>query len=234
MKKIKIAVTPRLLDIDNNYIGVNQQYVAAFNENDAVPYMVSTDVSNIENIVEEFDGLLVTGGVDIEPTFYGEERKFGQPNHDHDFDVFDLAIIKAFRAKGKPILGVCRGLQAINVAYGGNLYQDVDTFYKDLGGIHKESKEYRKIAHKVEVAKDSKLYEILKEEITDVNSYHHQAIDRLAEGFKVSARSLDGVIEAIEADNIIAVQWHPEKMRDVGRQNDIFKEFIKMCQNNQK
>ena len=231
MKRIKIAVTPRLLDIDNNYIGVNQQYINAFVENNAVPYMVSTDLSNIPNIVEEFDGLLVTGGVDIEPTFYGETRKFGTPNHDHDFDVFDLAIIKAFREKGKPILGVCRGLQAINVAYGGNLYQDIDTFYKDLKGIHKESKEYRKIAHKVILDKESKIYSILKEEITDVNSYHHQAIDRLADGFKVSAVSEDGVIEAIEAENIIAVQWHPEKMRDVGRQNKIFTEFIKMCSN---
>ena len=229
MKKTKIAITPRLLDIDNNYIGVNQQYVDAFVKNGAIAYMLSIDLNNIDNIVEEFDGLLVTGGVDIEPTFYGEERKFGQPNHDHDFDVFDLALIKAFRAKGKPILGVCRGLQAINVAYGGNLYQDIDTFYKDLGGIHKESKEYRKIAHKVKLDKDSKLYSILQEEITDVNSYHHQAIDRVAEGFKVVAMSEDGVIEAIEAENIIAVQWHPEKMRDVGRQNEIFTEFIKMC-----
>lgn len=130
-------------------------------------------------------------------------------------DTLDFAIIKAFNNVNKPILGICRGIQAINVCFGGSLYQDIP--------YHKLSKEER---HNVKFEKESFLYNCYNTEQMLINSLHHQAIKEVAKGFNVVAKSDDGIIEAIENKNIIAVQWHPEYMNDI----KFFEYFInKIC-----
>jgi len=121
-----------------------------------------------------------------------------------EIDTLDFTLIKAFNNVNKPILGICRGIQAINVCFGGSLYQDIPN--------HKLPKEER---HNVKFDKDSFLYECYNVEQMQINSLHLQALKNVAENFKVVAKSEDGIIEAIENENVIAVQWHPEYMNDI-------------------
>ena len=132
-----------------------------------------------------------------------------------EIDTLDFSIIKAFNNVNKPILGICRGIQAINVCFGGSLYQDIP--------YHKLPKEER---HNIKFEKASFLYNCYNTEQMLINSLHHQAIKELAKGFKAVAKSEDGIVEAIENKNIIAVQWHPEYMNDT----KFFEYFInKIC-----
>ena len=121
-----------------------------------------------------------------------------------EIDTLDFAMIKKFNDVNKPILGICRGIQAINVFFGGGLYQDIPN--------HKLLRNER---HNVKFEKDSFLYDCYKTEQMQINSLHHQAIKTVAKGFKVVAKSEDGIVEGIENKNIIAVQWHPEYMKDM-------------------
>ena len=121
----------------------------------------------------------------------------------------------------KPILGICRGLQVLNVAFGGTLIQDIPN--------HSQKADRHVLTHEVKIVKDSQLASIFNES-TQVNSLHHQVIDRLGDGLKAVAFSSEGYIEAIEADNILAVQWHPEALTHEPDQLKLFKSFIKQCQ----
>jgi putative glutamine amidotransferase len=128
-------------------------------------------------------------------------------------DRLDLDVIEIAQEKKIPIFGICRGLQIINVALGGSLIQDIPKDILDHNISFKNKTKDR--GHFVSIVKESKLHSLFKEEI-EVNSYHHQAIDRLADGLTICAVSSDGIIEAIEGENILAVQWHPERMTQDG------------------
>lgn len=167
-----------------------------------------------EEICEMCDGLLVTGSVhDVHPKYYHEQVLSGK---EYKYDEFPMVkrAVKLFSKNNKPILGICAGIQEINVVFGGTLNQ--------LIGNHnlRDSKK-----HKIELKKDSLLYDIYKEKNMKVNSYHKQSVNKVAPGFKITAISSDGVIEAIETENIIAVQWHPEVVNDI----KLFKKFIDIC-----
>lgn len=132
-----------------------------------------------------------------------------------EIDTLDFTLIKEFNKLNKPILGICRGIQAINVCFGGSLYQDIPN--------HKLSKEER---HNVKFEKESFVYNCYKTEQMQINSLHHQSIKKVAKDFKVVAKSEDGIVESIENRNIVAVQWHPEYMKDI----KFFEYFInKVC-----
>ncbi|MDE6292075.1 MAG: gamma-glutamyl-gamma-aminobutyrate hydrolase family protein, partial [Bacilli bacterium] len=166
---------------------------------------------HIDDIVSLCDGLVVTGSPnDIDPKYYGQELIEGK---ELKFDEFPFVknVVKAFADVHKPILGICAGIQELNVIFGGSLYQSIDGH-----NLRDQS------MHNINLDKESFLYEVYKDEKIDVNSYHRQAIKDLAEGFKVTALSNDGIIEGIERDNIVAVQWHPEALFDV----KLFKDFI--------
>lgn len=166
---------------------------------------------NINDIVSLCDGLIVTGSPnDINPKYYGEELMEGKELRFDEFP-FVSKVVKLFAEVHKPILGICAGIQEINVIFGGSLYREIDGH-----NLRDQS------MHNVNLDKGSFLYEVYKNEKIDVNSYHRQAIKDLADGFKVTALSDDGVIEGIENDNIVAVQWHPEALYDV----KLFKDFI--------
>lgn len=191
----------------------NSDYVSSVALSGASPIILPV-IENEEYIFDEVkrvDGIVISGGYDVNPILYGEEPKKTQGFTSSELDDFNFKLIKAACSLKKPILGICRGLQIINVYFGGTLYQDLD----DEDGFyikHSQDSSRNFTGHTILVKKDSVLYPILGEK-SMVNSFHHQGIKDLAKGFKVGAVAKDGVIEAIEKtdDNfILGVQWHPE------------------------
>jgi len=165
------------------------------------------------------DGLVMHGGADVWPGSYGEAPLRPEWQGDRVRDAYEIALVKAFVAAGKPVFGVCRGLQLINVAFGGSLYQDIST--QQPGAlVHRDGHIYDQNFHALEILPETRLSALLAgADSYKINSIHHQAIKQLAPGFVVEARCPDdGVIEAIRytagvgctAPWIAAVQWHPE------------------------
>lgn len=152
------------------------------------------------------DGIVFSGGVDVNPAWYGEELLNETVEVDPVRDLSDSLLSRAALASGKPILGICRGEQLLNVILGGSLYQDIPSQVEGHG-IHGGG-----ARHLIQIEKGSFLYDILGVETLEVNSYHHQAVKDPAPGIKIAARSEDGIVEAYEADRIWAVQFHPEKL----------------------
>lgn len=180
----------------------------------------------------DFDGILFAGGEDVDPSFYGEPRKYESVQTDRARDEFELALLDEALTRRLPILGVCRGIQMINVKFGGTLYQDL----KGDTGIEQEHKQQGARgdpAHSVTLTDpESRLAEAFQGSCR-VNSLHHQAIKRLGRGLKVTAHSEDGLVEAVEAADdypfLLAVQWHPEEMASVPEQRTILQQFLAQC-----
>lgn len=177
-----------------------------------------------------YDGLILCGGGDIDPGYYHEEVD-GSVNIDHARDRTELALLQAFVDAGKPVLGICRGLQLINVFFGGTLYQDLDNARE-----HSSYSDYDLI-HPVHAEKGSVEEALYGADFT-VNSYHHQAVKDLGKGLRATMKAAgSSVIEGIEHETlpVFAVQWHPERMCFSNRREDtvdgsgIFRHFVKMC-----
>lgn len=161
-------------------------------------------------LIDDSDALLVLGGADIDPTLYGQEREaetiYGV---DSDADLFELELIRLARERGIPVLGICRGLQLLNVASGGTLVQELGQ-----DSLHYNSSQNTVlIDHPVQLVKGGRLHAIYRSETLSIRSGHHQAIASIGAGLSVSAIAADGVIEAIESTSgnwMLGVQWHPE------------------------
>ncbi len=168
--------------------------------------------------IGDLDGLVLQGGVDVDPRGYGEEPLKTDWSGDKFRDEYELKLIQACRAHKVPLLGVCRGLQILNVALGGSLYQDLGT--QVTGSLdHRNWEIYDKNTHGVELVAGTKLAELYRKTLGDklrgeVNSVHHQGIKKLAPGFIVEAKSVpDGIVEAIRFQGdeyLVGIQWHPE------------------------
>lgn len=212
---------------------LNSDYSDAVTRAKGLPVIIPPVCSKeeIEHFAYVCDGLLVTGGKDVAPLLYDTMSIPQCGAFDFDVDESHIALIQAVAALGKPIFGICRGLQLINVAFGGTLYQDLQTEVPGSGG-HTFGMFRHDAVHSVQIKKESRLYEILKREQTNVNSIHHQAIKALGIDVNPCAASPDGVIEAIEVKGrpILAVQWHPEMMmvKDSGML-PLFEAFISQC-----
>lgn len=184
----------------------------------------------------DYDGILFAGGEDVDPALYGEKRQH-QNVHDHrPRDEFEFALLDGALTYRTPILGICRGAQMINVKFGGTLYQDmnqdaqpqIEHRQTDLGKSRQEA------THSVLVTDSDSSLGTIVHGACRVNSLHHQAIKRLGRGLKVTARSDDGFVEAVEAADeypfLMAVQWHPEEMvNDSAEQREIFVQFLARC-----
>ncbi len=193
-----------------------------------IPAVFTVDDSP-EDVLEHVDGLLLIEGPDVHPYFYGEDPSSSLKFVDIRRDEFEMALVRGAVERGIPILGVARGMQVINVALGGTLYQDINEIPKAI----KHDWELKLIGpaqrvHGVRIKMDSKLYEILKEGLDiegtnevhlRVNSFHHQAVKRVGDGLRPSAYSVDGLIEAIEGVEgfVIGVQWQPEYLPEMRR-----------------
>lgn len=210
---------------------VNNDYIQSVAMCEGVPYIVP--IVDYDEIIKEqvnnIDGLILSGGHDINPLLWSEEphQKIGEISLKRD--TYDFKLLKFALEMKKPILGICRGEQLINVAEGGSLYQDL-SLMKGSYIKHDQQDGPSMPTHTVEIKEGTKLHDILGEKTVLTNSFHHLAVNKLAEGYIVSAISKDGVIEAIEKegeDFVIGVQWHPEMMTEsYYKMKNIFKALV--------
>jgi len=162
---------------------------------------------------EPFDSLILAGGADIHPSRYGQESLV-RSRYEEDRDQMEWEFLEKALLQEKPILGICRGMQMINVFFGGTLYQEVGRVFDDF--LPPSSIIGKALArHAISVDQNSHLYEIIRKKTLKVNSLHHQAVDRVGKGLRVTAKLKNGVVQAIEHQKypfIMGVQWHPELM----------------------
>lgn len=210
-------------------------YIDAVEAAGAIPIVLPnlTDVEDVESILERVDGLLFTGGEDISPLLFNEEPMRDTRDISYERDRMEMALFKAAYKKGIPVLGICRGLQLINVSLGGTLYQDIPSQVENSHG-HLSTYDIKGGYHSVSIFKDTHLYDIFNEEKIFVNSQHHQSIKDLAEGLKINSIASDGVVEGIELENhekfLLGVQFHPECMAfSDDKFLKIFSYFTKVC-----
>ena len=182
-----------------------------------------------EKAAQEFDGLLITGGADVDTSLYDGGKTEEDANNAH-FDRNDLYLYHAFRKAGKPIFGICRGIQIIGVAEGVKLIHDIPSeFNIEHNQMNLPDKGRYDTLHNVVFQKGTQLYDIFGEQHA-VNSFHHQALRSLPKGFTLSAVSKkDGIIEAIDKENVLAVQWHPERLTKDLKHFALAQLFIKYC-----
>lgn len=167
----------------------------------------------IDGYLEAIDGLILTGGADIHPSLYGQTVLERCGEIDEERDRFEVELVRAARSRDLPLLGICRGLQVVNVALGGSLYQDL-SYRHETDPAHQSPREQRgELAHRVAIVEGSRLAEILGVRELDVTSTHHQIIRDLAPDLTMNAIASDGVIEGIEGPErfLLAVHWHPER-----------------------
>jgi putative glutamine amidotransferase len=173
----------------------------------------------VDGFLSIVDGLVISGGNDVDPVFYGEKKKVKNLNVTRERDLFEIALVRKANAMQIPILAICRGMQLVNVALGGSLYQDFSFEEKFFDHTLEGSAIYDK-RHSVIIQKESKLFQIIGKRKITVNTSHHQMVKKVALKLVATAWSeKDGVIEAIESDDdhfLLCVQWHPELMRDKG------------------
>ncbi len=185
----------------------------------------------IRDYVDLIDGLLVSGGYDIHPKYFGQKPHPSITLSAPERDEFEIKIIKLALRKNIPVFGICRGFQVINIAMGGTIFQDLSCApYKTLK--HADPRERGKVFHKVRIDKGTLLSGIIGSERIEVNSSHHQIIDRIGRKLKAVAYSSDGVIEGLESTDfrfLLAVQWHPEMIPNRFHSKKLFRAFIKAC-----
>ena len=231
-----IGVMPQV-DEKREFLRMFPDYFDGIEEAGGIPIMLplSDDEESIRKCVDICDGFLFTGGPDISPDYYGEvpinQSVVILPSRDR----LEMAMLEEAEKSGKPILGICRGIQVINVFHGGTLYQDLPTQHPSET-CHAQKPPFDEPAHKVTLTTDSPLQRLLGKKELAVTSRHHQAIRELGNGLTVMAESEDGLVEAVclpEYDFLWAVQWHPEsthKTDDASKA--LFRAFINAIQKN--
>lgn len=212
--------------------GINQSYVKGLEAAGAAPLLIPllADEERLQAIYQRLDGIVFPGGKDISPSHYGEEA-IGELNDVEPMrDQVELSLARWAIDDDLPVLGICRGQQLINVAMGGSLYQDLNhqgatrIDHSDADGRARDA-----MIHSVRFDPDSRLAQLIDETAVEVNSLHHQAIKKVGEGLQVTGRAPDGVIEAVEGSDrrfLIAVQWHPEEMREAPWVQRLFAAFV--------
>jgi putative glutamine amidotransferase len=178
-----------------------------------------------EALVRSLDCLLLSGGSDLDPGYYGEAPASELGPTLPERDTFEMALVGLALRRGIPVFGICRGMQLLNVALGGTLYQDLPSQWDGDVLKHRQATPKWQPTHEVEVREGSYIAEVMGRAVVKVNSYHHQGIKDLAEGLVVTGRSADGVVEAVEAKDfserwLLGVQWHAEAMRGTGPQQE--------------
>jgi len=241
VRKPVIGVISVSRPFETSYFGqvyksyVVEEYTDVLKGVGAVP-VVLTQVGNedVNAQLDLVDGILIVGGADVDPKFYGEAKheKIGYTNELDD--IYHISMIKEVERRDLPFIGICRGYQVFNVAMGGSLYQDVPTML-NMDNVH-EQKEAKSIpTHYVNTVKGTKLQDLIGEKAF-VNSFHHQAVKTIGSNLQVAAFSEgDDIIEAIEhkkAEFMVGVQWHPEQLiKSSNTMLPLFEEFVGVAKN---
>lgn len=235
MNKPKILIpTPIQFNTSRSY-STGQGYIKSLVRAGSVPLMVpvAIDDRELRALYELSDGVLLSGGGDVDPAAYGEDQL--EPTHyiDTDRDRHEFLLTRWAVADDKPIFGICRGIQAMNVALGGSLVQDIPTqtqsTLKHNGAYEKAARD--EVLHHVKVDAGSRIEKIVEQVDVGVNSFHHQAVKRAAAGFVITSKAPDGIIEGMEMPDkrfAVCVQWHPEEMSAV--RSDMLNLFVKFVE----
>ena len=233
MKQPIIGITP-LVDEKRESLWMLPGYMDAVTQAGGLPIMLplTSDEAAIDALVSLCDGLLITGGQDVDPSIYGEEPINDTVLPNADRDAMELPLLRKALAADKPILGICRGLQFINAVLGGTLYQDLPVQHPS-DTAHDMSAPYDRAVHEVEVEEGSPLFALLEKKTLGVNTLHHQAVRELAPCLRSMAVSTDGLIEAAwmpDKKFVWAVQWHPEFLFKVDEPSRrIVRAFVEKC-----
>ena len=219
-------------DLDRVFLPSN--YLESVRAFGGIPLLIPTKASDdeLEYLLKQCDGLLLTGGNDITPELYGEQILNDTVEPAPERDEMELKLCRMADQWDLPVLGICRGIQILNVAFGGTLYQDISSQY-ETAVAHRMEKPYHRTCHSCILTEGSPLRIACDRDVIGVNSHHHQAIKTIAPGFLPMGRSEDGIIEAIWHPGkrfLWAVQWHPERIWDIEPSSaEIFAAFINAC-----
>ena len=206
-------------------------FVKGLQKSNSIPVVIPVSEPELaHHYISRVDGLLLAGGQDVSPLLFGEEPNLKLGRTYPLRDVFELALIEEAYKQKKPILAICRGLQILNIAFGGTLFQDIESQYEKNTVLHPLKTMPSYPTHSIQIANGSELSKILGTQAS-VNSYHHQAVRTLSPKFTPVAWSSDGIIEAFEShedgQSMLAVQWHPETMINQSeKMQGIFSNFI--------
>ncbi len=228
--KPKIGIIPA---VDNDRTAfVHRHYISAIEQAGGAPLIVSytSEAESLELYLEICDGFLLIGGADIDPARYGSERLPQCGELVPERDAYEFAIFKRIFDTGKPIFAICRGMQLVNTALGGTLYQDIPTEHPSEI-VHRDREIKYTNTHRIRCAEGSPISRVCDAVTLTVNSYHHQSIKTLGEGLCVMAEAIDGIIEAIyhrQYGYLLGVQWHPERMGDAAS-GRLFEDFVHAC-----
>jgi putative glutamine amidotransferase len=232
---IGLTTTRSLISSGRLAYTMNAPYAKSISSAGGLPVLIPLDLSqeDLDGLTTRLDGILFTGGYDIDPRRYGNQLHPKAVGIDSDRDRVEIHLVRAAIADGKPFLGICRGIQLINVALGGTLYEDIKdqlpgALQHDNHSGH--SRDY--LAHNVKVAPGCRLVQILIDVEVQVNSLHHQGANRLAQELSATALAPDGLIEAFELPGHpfgLAVQWHPEELQEYAAMRSLFQAFIQSC-----
>lgn len=234
-KKPLIALTPYFnMDQDEPYM--RPAYLKAIRAAGGIPVILPLDLAgeDLEQLTETFDGFLFTGGPDIHPFHFGEETQAHCGNVCLRRDEMELELLKLVMAAGKPILGICRGVQLLNIGLGGDIYQDIPSqFHEEFPIAHSQPFYYDIPAHTVSVTPGTLLADIARSGTLKVNSMHHQAVRKVAPGLIASGYAPGELVECVEKPDypyLIGVQWHPEYLweKDEAAAR-LFSTFVAAC-----
>ena len=226
-----IGVTP-LWDAERQSVWMLPDYLDGIKAVGGIPVVLPIAMSeaDAERIVESFDGFLFTGGQDVSPSLYGMEDATGTIVSSPERDTEETLLLKKALEADKPILGICRGLQFINVFLGGTLWQDLPSQHSSAI-VHRQGKPYGVPTHQVSISGELQL--LLGKDILEVNTLHHQAVRDLGSGLIPMAVAPDGLIEAFQMPDkrfVWAVQWHPEYLFKTDKDSlAIFSCFVERC-----
>ena len=221
MKKVIVGITgSSLFEGAGLFAGyerlyTNKDYVDSVLRAGAAPIMLPTieDEETIMRQLDAIDALIVMGGYDVDPSFFGEEPLNCLGEVFPKRDIFEIALLKEAIKRGIPTLGICRGMQIMNVCFGGSLYQDISLIKRDILIQHNQKARPFTPTHSIKMEEGTIMKEVFGKE-ERVNSYHHMAVNRVAKDFIVSSRAPDGIIESIEHKDglMMGVQFHPEML----------------------
>lgn len=209
---------------------LGDNYVKAIVQAGGIPVLLpnNEDLSCVQEIAESLDGFLLSGGGDVDPALFGHRATGKLGTVTPRRDDFELALTRYVLQKtNKPVLGICRGIQVMNVAMGGTLYIDLPSDGKLCHSLTMYPRNVR--SHTVEVRDGTRMARIMGQGSGRVNSFHHQAICDLAEGFIISVESEDHVVEAVEMPGdrfVMGVQWHPEELAEYPEARNLFAAFV--------
>lgn len=213
---------------------VPRPVIDAIGRNGMIPIVLPYfEYGEVDDFISMFDGLVLTGGANPSPKFYGEEPIWSLGATNEKRDLFEIPLIQKTIAAKKPILAICRGIQIMNVAMGGTLWQDMSA-QKESGSFVQHMQKFdTSMGHWISFEKGSELYDLFGEGMY-VNSRHRESVKEVAKGFHVVARAKDNMVEAIESDDHlhIGVQWHPENMEEA--MDPLFVHFREKVENNRK